>query len=81
MSVSPVVARWAIVKREVLEQLKRNQPAPYSKFVSAIAIRTGLKVRTVVGYVDEFLVTGLVRLDLQNRLQLEEAAEVVLGYK
>jgi len=81
LSISPVVSRWAKAKRELLEQIQRNQPAPYGKLTAAIAIRTGLKGATVVRWIDELLQAGLVRLDAQYRLQLEESAEALLGYK
>lgn len=86
MSINPRMARgaakqWAIVKREILEAVKRNQPAPKQQFIAAISFSSGLTLKKVAQYISEFAQAGLVREDGQGRLQLEEAAESLLGFK
>ncbi len=81
MSASPVVLRWAKVRREILEGVKRNQPAPYERFVVACSMASGLSNEKVKKYLNEFEKAKLIRRDPQGRLQLEEGAEAMLGFK
>ncbi len=72
---------WAKTKRDILEAIRRNQPAPYIKFVASTCFVTGLRKETVERYLQEMRDAGLIREDRKNRLQLEETAEALLGFK
>jgi len=72
---------WAEVKRNMLEQIKRNQPVPVRRFIVGTAIMTGLKEETVAGYLKQFEEAMLVRVNKKGELQMEEGAEAILGFK
>ena len=81
LSSSPVVRRWGLVRREILQAVKRNQPAPQEPFEVACAMNSGLSVKKIREYLDDFKRAGLIRYDDKGRLQLEESAEALLGFK
>ena len=72
---------WAEVKRNMLDQIRRNQPVPLRRFIVGTSIMTGLKEETVSGYVKQFQEAGLIRLNAKQELQLEEGTEAILGFK
>ena len=71
---------WALVKRDILDAIKRNQPAPTVPFIAGLTISTGLRKETLERYIKDMIEAKLVRMD-ENGLHLEESAEVLLGFK
>ncbi len=75
------IKSWAQVKRRMLMLINKNQPVPAPRFTAMISVLTGLRNETVIRYLKELETAGLVRVNAKGELQVEEAAETLLGFE
>ena len=61
--------------------INKNQPVPAPRFAAMISVLTGLRNETVIRYLKELETAGLVRVNAKGELQVEEAAETLLGFE